>query len=83
MNPITVQDLLGAGKHASMTGSALTEWAEKGAPKQREYLHGVLVAEHESRPESRRQRLPKAALLPAVKTLTGFGYSNVRFPEDQ
>lgn len=41
------------------------------------------MAEHESRPESRRQRLPKAALLPAVKTLTGFGYSNVRFPEDQ
>ena len=82
MNPITVQDLLEAGKHASLTGSVLTEWAEKGTPKQREYLHGVLVAEHESRLESRRQRLLKAARLPAMKTLTGFDYSNVRFPED-
>lgn len=30
MNPVTVQDLLDAGKHASLTGSVLTEWAEKG-----------------------------------------------------
>ncbi|GAA3326887.1 hypothetical protein [Paeniglutamicibacter sulfureus] len=56
----------------------LTEWAEKGTPKQRDYLHGVFVAEH----ESRRQELLKAALLPAMKVLTGFDYSNVRFPED-
>ncbi|GAA3326908.1 IS21-like element helper ATPase IstB [Paeniglutamicibacter sulfureus] len=82
MNPITVQDLLDAGKHASLTGSVLSEWAEKGTPKQREYLHGVLVAEHESRLESRRQRLLKAARLPAMKSLTGFDYSNVRFPDD-
>ncbi len=82
MSTITVQDLLEAGKHASLTGSVLTDWAEKGTPKQREYLHGVLVAEHESRQESRRQRLLKAARLPAMKTLTGFDYSSVRFPED-
>ena len=30
MNPITVQDLLEAGKRASLTGSVLSEWAEKG-----------------------------------------------------
>lgn len=82
MNPITVQDLIEAGKHASLTGSVLTEWAEKGTPKQREYLHGVLVAEHESRQESRRERLLKSARLPAMKTLTGFDYGSVRFPED-
>ncbi|WP_248761141.1 IS21-like element helper ATPase IstB [Pseudarthrobacter sp. SSS035] len=82
MNPITVQDILEAGKHASLTGSVLTEWAEKGTPKQREYLHGVLLAEHESRQESRRQRLLKSARLPAMKTLTGFDYTSVRFPED-
>jgi DNA replication protein DnaC len=82
MNPITVQDILEAGKHASLTGSVLTEWAEKGTPKQREYLHGVLVAEHESRQESRRQRLLKSARLPAMKTLTGFDYTSVRFPRD-
>jgi DNA replication protein DnaC len=82
MNPITVQDIIEAGKHASLTGSVLTEWAEKGTPKQREYLHGVLVAEHESRQESRRQRLLKSARLPAMKTLTGFDYTSVRFPQD-
>lgn len=82
MNPITVQDLLEADKHASLTGRVLTEWAEKSTPKQREYLHGVLVAEHESRLESRRQRLLKVARLPARETLTGFDYGNVRFPED-
>ncbi|MDE8671091.1 ATP-binding protein [Pseudarthrobacter sp. H3Y2-7] len=60
----------------------LSEWAEKGTPKQREYLHGVRAAEHESRKESRRQRLLKPARLPAMKTLTGFDYSSVRFPED-
>ncbi|MDR7084569.1 DNA replication protein DnaC [Arthrobacter ginsengisoli] len=82
MNPVTVQDILEAGKHASLTGSVLTEWAEKGTPKQREYLHGVLVAEHESRQESRRARLLKSARLPTLKTLTGFDYTSVRFPED-
>lgn len=82
MNTITVQDILEAGKHASLTGSVLTEWAEKGTPKQREYLHGVLVAEQESRQESRRQRLLKSARLPALKTLRGFDYTSVRFPED-
>ena len=82
MNPITVQDIIEAGKHAALTGSVLSEWAEKGTPKQREYLHGVLLAEHESRQESRRQRLLKSARLPALKTLTGFDYTAVRFPED-
>ncbi len=82
MNPVTVQDILEAGKHAALTGSVLSEWAEKGTPKQREYLHDVLVAEHESRQESRRQRLLKSARLPAMKTLTGFDYTSVRFPAD-
>jgi DNA replication protein DnaC len=82
MNPITVQDILEAGKHTSLTGTVLTEWAEKGTPKQREYLHEVLIEEHESRQESRRQRLLKSARLPAMKTLTGFDYTSIRFPQD-
>lgn len=82
MSAPTIEDILDAGKHASMTGSVLAEWAQKGTPKQREYLHGVLLAEHESRQESRRQRLLKAARLPALKSLTGFDYTAVRFPAD-
>lgn len=82
MSLISVQDILEVGKQASLTGSVLAEWAEKGTPKQREYLHGVLAAEHESRQESRRQRLLRSARLPALKSLRGFDYSSVRFPED-
>lgn len=35
MNMITVQDILNAGKHASMTGNVLDQWAQKGTSKQR------------------------------------------------
>jgi DNA replication protein DnaC len=62
MNPITVQDIIEAGRQAALTSTVL--------------------AEHNSRQESRRQRLLKSARLPALKTLTGFDYSIVRFPED-
>ena len=82
MSLVTVQDIIDTGRQASLTNSVLAEWAEKGTPKQREYLHGMLLAEHESRQASRRQRLLTAARLPALKSLTGFDYSNVKFPED-
>ena len=80
MSQISVQDVLDAGRRTSLTGSVLEEWAVKGTPKQREYLHEILVAEHESRLESRRRRLLKAARLPALKSLSGFDYNAVRFP---
>jgi DNA replication protein DnaC len=82
MSQVTVQHIIDAGRHASLTGTVLAEWAAKGTPKQREYLHGVLQAEHESRLASRRQRLLKSARLPALKSLTGLDYSSVRFPDD-
>lgn len=79
---VTAQDIIDTGRQTSLTASVLAEWAEKGTPKQREYLHAVLAAEHESRQQSRRQRLLRAARLPAMKTLTGFDYTHVKFPED-
>lgn len=82
MSLITVQNIIETGRQASLTNTVLAEWAEKGTPKQREYLHGMLTAEHESRQASRRQRLLTAARLPALKSLTGFDYSSVKFPED-
>jgi len=82
MTLITAQDIIETGRQASLTHSVLVEWAEKGTPKQREYLHGMLLAEHESRQASRRQRLLTAARLPALKSLTGFDYSSVKFAED-
>jgi DNA replication protein DnaC len=79
---VEVEAIVSAGRSASLTGTVLAEWAAKGTPKQREYLLGLLQAEHESRQQTRRQRLLRAARLPALKTLQGYDWSAVRFPED-
>src|SRR5664279_5419560 len=82
MSTISVGDVIEAGRRASLTSTVLAQWAQKGTPKQREYLHGLLQAEHESRQESRRLRLLRSARLPALKSLSGFDYSAIRFPDD-
>src|SRR5665811_178505 len=82
MSTITVQNVIDAGRQASLTSTVLAQWAQKGTPKQREYLHGLLQAEHESRQESRRLRLLRSARLPALKSLSGFDYTSIRFPDD-
>ena len=82
MSTISVDDVIEAGRLASLTSTVLAQWAQKGTPKQREYLHGLLQAEHESRQESRRQRLLKSARLPVLKSLDGFDYSAIGFPDD-
>ncbi|MDN6171031.1 MAG: ATP-binding protein, partial [Micrococcaceae bacterium] len=79
---VEVQDIVDAGRAASLTSSVLEQWALKGTPKQREYLLGILQAEHASRQESRRQRLLRAARLPALKSVEGYDGSAVRFPTD-
>jgi DNA replication protein DnaC len=79
---ITAADIVQAGKAASLTSSVLADWAALGTPKQREYLHGFLLAEHASRQHARRLRLLKAARLPTVKTLAGYDWSNIAFPDD-
>lgn len=82
MSTPSIQDIIDTGRHATLTSGVLAEWAEKGTPGQRTFLHGLLLAEIESRQESRHQRLLKSARLPALKSLTGFDYGSVRFPED-
>ena len=82
MSTISAADIISAGKTASLTSSVLADWAAKGTPKQREYLHGLLLAEQASRQHARRSRLLKAARLPAVKTLDGYDWTNIKFPDD-
>ncbi|MBB2891023.1 IS21-like element helper ATPase IstB [Flexivirga oryzae] len=82
MSTASVQEVIDAGRRASLTSAVLEHWATKGTPKQREYLLGLLQAEHDSRQESRRQRLLKAAKLPARKTLDGYDWSAISFPAD-
>lgn len=79
---IDVAQILEVGRAASLTTTVLAEWAERGTPKQREYLLGLLTAEHESRQQARRQRLLRAARLPTLKSLEGYDWTAVRFPED-
>ena len=82
MSPVSAADIINAGKAASLTSSVLADWAGKGTPKQREYLHGFLMAEHASRQHARQARLLKAARLPTVKTLQGYDWGNIAFPDD-
>lgn len=82
MTTITVDDIVALGRQASLTSTVLADWAEHGTPKQREYLHGLLTAEAESRQASRRHRLLRAAKLPTLKSFDGYDWTAVRFPTD-
>ncbi|MEX3505757.1 IS21-like element helper ATPase IstB [Corynebacterium sp. LK2510] len=79
--PITAADIITAGKATSLTATVLAEWADKGTPKQREYLHGLLIAEQQSRRTARTARLLRAAKLPMAKTLDGYDWTNISFPD--
>lgn len=63
----TVEDIVALGRQDSLTRAVLAEWAEHGTPQQREYLHGLLTAESESRQASRRHRLLRAVKFPGLK----------------
>ncbi|MGH3280564.1 MAG: IS21-like element helper ATPase IstB [Trebonia sp.] len=76
----TVKDIVDAGRAAALTTAVLQQWAAKGTPGQRDYLHGFLIAEAASRTASRRARLLKAARLPVAKTLDGYDWAAVTFP---
>lgn len=82
MSVIEIDELVEAGRAASLTSSVMDEFARKGTPKQREFLYELLMAEQASRAESRRARLLRAAKLPAVKTLDGYDFSAITFPSD-
>lgn len=81
MTGVSVQDIIDEGRYTPLTGTVLADWAARGTPKQRDYLLGLLQAEHASRQHSRRVRLLKAAGLPVLKTLNGYDWSAIRFPD--
>lgn len=80
MSPVTVDQVVAAGKATSLTMSVVQEWAQKATPTQRRFLYGMLTAENDSRLASRRTRLLKAARLPALKTLAGYDFNAVTLP---
>ena len=78
---VTSEAIITAARRVSLTTSVITEWAQRGTPRQREYLHGFLEAEHASRQHATHMRLLKAARLPVMKTLDGYDWTAIRFPE--
>lgn len=82
MSSIDIDDLLEAGRAASLTSTVMEEFARKGTPKQREFLYELLMAEQTSRTHARRARLLRAAKLPAMKTLDGYDFTAITFPAD-
>ena len=76
----SVEEIVAAGRRCSLTKSVLGEWAALGTPRQREYLLGYLEAEGASRDASRRAQLLRRCALPQAKTLEGFDFSAVSWP---
>lgn len=78
---VSVDEVIAAGRFTSLTSSVIAEYAANATPKQREHLHGLFTAEHASRKAARQSRLLKAARLPAMKSLDGYDFTQVRLPD--
>lgn len=70
-----------AGRRCSLTGSLLVDWGTRGTPRQVEYLAEYLEAECASRGASRRAQLPGRCALPQAKTLDGYDWGSVAWPD--
>lgn len=79
---ITPDELITAGKKIALTTTVITQWAQQGTPRQRDYLHGFLQAEYASRQHAKHMRLLKAAKLPVAKSLEGYDWTAIRFPDN-
>lgn len=77
----SVEEIVEAGKRCSLTKSVLAEWAESGTPRQKEYLLGYLLAEGASRDASKRAQLLRRCALPQQKSLEGYDWSCVSWPD--
>ena len=77
----TPEAIIAAGRKVSLSTAVITEWAHRGTPRQREYLHGFLQAEHASRQHAKHARLLTAARLPVVKSLDGYDWTAIGFPD--
>lgn len=76
-----VSRVVEAGLACSLTRSVLTDWAQRGTPKQVEYLAQYLEAERASRDASKRASLMRLCAVPAPKTFDGYDWTAVSWPE--
>ena len=70
-----------AGRRCSLTGSLLADWGTRGTPRQVEYLAEYLEAECASRDASRRAQMLRRCALPQAKTLDGYDWGSVAWPD--
>lgn len=70
-----------AGRRCSLTGSPRAGWGTRGTPRQVEYLAEYLEAECASRDASRRAQPPGRCALPQAKTLDGYDWGSVAWPD--
>ena len=70
-----------AGRRCSLTGSLLADWGTRGTPRQVEYLAEYLEAECASRDASRRAQMLRKCALPQAKTLDGYDWGSVAWPD--
>lgn len=77
----SVEEIVAAGARCSLTKSVLAEWAAGGTPRQKEYLLGYLIEEGASRDASKRAQLLRRCALPQAKSLDGYDWSAVSWPD--
>ena len=70
-----------AGRRCSPAGSLLVGWGTRGTPRQVEYLAEYLEAERAGRDAPGRAQLPGRCALPQAKTLDGYDWGSVAWPD--
>ena len=70
-----------AGRRCSLTGSLLDGWGTRGTPRQAGYPAEYLEAERAGRDAPGRAQLPGRCALPQAKTLDGYDWGSVAWPD--
>ena len=77
-----METIMRLARRLPLTRQVLADQLETATPSQMEFMDQWMNAEIESRERSKRSRLLKQAGFPAVKTLDGYDWENIRFPVD-
>lgn len=77
-----MDEIMRLARRLPLTRQVLADQLETATPSQMEFMDQWMNAEIESRERSKRSRLLKQAGFPAVKTLDGYDWENIRFPVD-
>ena len=77
----SVEDVVGAGRRCQLTGRNLRSWAQGATEAERDALMSFFEVECASRDASVRARLLRRCALPFHKTLEGYDWGQVGWPQ--